>query len=145
MFLGGESGTGILPVSFWMGQAGCLCHYFGTRPVNHADVLVRLVNAMDVEKARRDERAGAGRSRGRTFAEQFHVEAAFFLRLAQRGLLRVLVQFDVPAQRQPLAELAMVDEQNLAIVNDKNRNGKINFFVDVGHLDLRVEIHDLAS
>src|ERR1035441_7535618 len=109
---------------------------FGPRPVNHADVLMRFVDSVDVEKTRRDERARAGRSRGRTLAEQFHVEAAFFLRLAQRGLLRVFVQFDVPAERQPLVELAMVDEQNLAVVNDEDRDGKINFFVDVGHVKI---------
>jgi len=80
---------------------------FWPRPINQSDVLVRLIDAMDVEKTRRDERARAGRSRGRTFTEQFHVEAAFFLRLAQRGLLRVFVQFDVPAERQPFVELAM--------------------------------------
>ena len=74
-----------------------------------------------------------GDGRGRTFAEQLHVQPAFFLRLAQRGLLRVFVQFDVPAERQPFVQLAMVDEQNLAVVNDKNRDGEINFFVDVGH------------
>jgi hypothetical protein len=27
----------------------------------------------------------------------------------------------------------MMDEQNLAVVNDKNRDGEINFFVDMGH------------
>ncbi len=89
---------------------------------------------MDVEKARRNERAGAGRGRGRTFAEQFHVQPALFLRLAQRGLLRVFVQLDVSAERQPFVELAMVDEQNLAVVNDEDRDGEINFFVDVRHV-----------
>src|SRR5258706_1376645 len=104
------------------------------RPINQADVFVRVVDAMDVEKARRDERARAGRRRGRTFAEQFHVESAFFLRLAQRGLLRVLVQLDVAAQRQPFVELAMVDEQDVSVVTDKDRDGEINFFVDVRHI-----------
>jgi hypothetical protein len=27
----------------------------------------------------------------------------------------------------------VMDEQNLAVVNNKNRDGEINFFVDVGH------------
>jgi hypothetical protein len=30
-------------------------------------------------------------------------------------------------KRQPLVELAMMDEQNLSLVNDKNRDGEINF------------------
>jgi hypothetical protein len=29
---------------------------------------------------------------------------------------------------------AMMDEQNFSVVNDKNRDGEINFFVDVGHV-----------
>ena len=41
------------------------CKFYGgrifwSRPINQADVLVRVVDAVDVEKARRDERAGAG-------------------------------------------------------------------------------------
>ena len=100
-------------------------------------MFVRFVDAMDVEKARSDERARARRSRGWTLAEQLHFESAFFLRLAQRGLFRVLVQLDVPAERQPLVELAMMDEQDFSVVNDKNRDGEINFFVDVGQ---RIEI-----
>ena len=96
-------------------------------------MLVRVADAVDVEKARRDEGACAGRSRGRTLAEQFHVEAAFFLCLAERSLLRVFVQLNMPAERQPFVQLAMMDEQNFAVVNDKNGDGEINFFVDVGH------------
>jgi len=105
----------------------------GPRPVDHADVLVRVVDAMDVEKPRGDERAGAGRRRGRTFTEKFHVETAFLLGLAQGGLFRVLVQLDVPAEGQPLIELAMMDEQDFVFVNDKDGDGEIDFFVDVGH------------
>ena len=91
---------------------------------------------MDVQKARRDERAGAGRSRGRTFAKQHDFESALFLRFAERRLLRVFVQFNVSAKRQPFVQLAMVDEQNFAVVNDEDGDGEINFFVDVGHARL---------
>ena len=31
----------------------------------------------------------------------------------------------------------MVDEQYLFLVNDEDGDGEINFFVDVGHADLR--------
>ena len=119
MFLGGEfDGGGI----------------FRSRPVNHANMLVRVADAVDVEKTRRDERARVGRSRGRPLAEQFHVESAFFLRLAQCGLFRVFVQFNVSAKRQPFVQLAMVDEQDFPVVNDEDRDGEINFFVDMGHI-----------
>ena len=105
----------------------------GSRPINHADVLVRVADAMDVEKTRRDERARAGRGRGRALTNQFNVESAFLFRLAERGTVRIFVQFDVPAERQPLAELAMMDAQNFRVVNDENCDGEINFFVDVRH------------
>ncbi len=102
-------------------------------PVNHADVFMRVGDAMDVEESRRDQGARARLCRRRAFADQFHVEAALFLRLAQRGNLRVLVQFNVAAERQPFVEPAMMNEQHLAVVNDEYRHCKINFFVDVGH------------
>src|ERR1035437_67885 len=106
------------------------------RPINQADVFVRVRDAMDVEKARRDERACSGFGRGWTFAEQFDVEAAFLFRSAPRRLLRIFVQFDVPAERQPLVELAVMNQQNLSVLNDKNRDGEINFFVNVSHITL---------
>jgi hypothetical protein len=33
----------------------------------------------------------------------------------------------VPAQRQPFVQLAMMDDQNLFVVNNENGNGEINF------------------
>jgi hypothetical protein len=39
----------------------------------------------------------------------------------------------VSAERQPFIELAMMNQQNLFVVNDKNGDGEINFFVEVGH------------
>jgi hypothetical protein len=61
-------------------------------------------------------------------------KSAFLLGLAQGGLFRVFVQFDVTAQRQPLVELAMMNEQHLAVVNDKDGDGEINFLVDMRHI-----------
>ena len=110
---------------------------FGPRPINQPDVFVRFRNAMDVQKARRDEGARAGRSGGRTFSEQLDFQPAFLARLAQGGLLRVFVQFDVPAERQPFVELAVMNEQDFSILDDEDRHGEINFFVDMGHDFLR--------
>jgi hypothetical protein len=106
---------------------------FWPRPINHADMFVRIGDTMNVEEPRRDERARAGRSCGRAFANQLHIKPAFFPGLAQRGDFRIFVQFNMPAERQPFVELAMVDEQNLAVMNNKDGDGEINFFVDVGH------------
>jgi hypothetical protein len=56
---------------------------------------------------------------------------------ARRGLLRVFVRLDAPIERQPFVLLAMVDEQNLSAVNDKNFGGKNQFFVDMAvHVDI---------
>jgi hypothetical protein len=49
------------------------------------------------------------------------------------SLLRIPVLFDVPAERQSFVEFAMMNDANPAVVNDKNGDSKINFFVDVGH------------
>src|ERR1041385_2245568 len=102
-------------------------------PVDEADVFVRVVDAMDVEEARGDEGARAWFGRGGTLPDQFHVQPALLARLAQRGLFRVFVQLDVPAQRQPLVELAMMNEQHLAVANNKDGDSEIDFFVDVSH------------
>src|SRR4051812_7217155 len=107
----------------------------GSRPINHPDMLVRFIDAMDVEKARRDQSACSWSSGGGTFPEQFHVQATFLLRLAQGRNLRVFIQFDMPTERQPLAKFAMMDDQNLPVVDDKNRHREINFLVYMRHDD----------
>src|SRR5664279_6044389 len=106
MLRGGEFGN----------SGGGAAATLGPRPIHHADVLVGVVDAVNVEETRRDERAGARPGGGRTFAEQLNLQTAFFLRLAQRGLLRVFVQFDVSAERQPFIELAMMNQQNLCLL-----------------------------
>ena len=60
------------------------------------------------------------------------------------GVNRGFVKFNVAAERQPLAELAMMDEQDLVVVDDEDRDGEINFFVDVGHA-LPAEINSFLS
>jgi hypothetical protein len=71
--------------------------------------------------------------RGRAFADQFDLEAAFFLCFAQRGNFRILIEFNMPAERQPLVQFAMMDQQNPAFMNDKNGDGEVDFFMDVSH------------
>ena len=105
----------------------------GPRPVNHADVFVRRGDTVDVEEARGNERAGARPGGGRAFAEEFNVKAAFLSCFTERGLLRVFIQLDVPTERQPAGEVAVMDQQNLARVDNEDRHGEIYLFVDVGH------------
>ena len=105
----------------------------GARPVNHSDVLVRVRDAVDVEESRGDQRARARLRGGRPLADEFHVQAALLFGLAQRGDLRVFIQLDVPAQRQPLAQLAMEDDQHPRVVDDEDGDGEVYLFVKVGH------------
>jgi hypothetical protein len=37
------------------------------------------------------------------------------------------------AERQPRVQLAMMNEQNLPVMNDEDGDREINFFVDVSH------------
>src|ERR1043166_2535442 len=111
-----------------------------TREINHSDVLVHVVDTVDVEKTRRDQRACARFSRGWSLAEQLDFKAALLARFAKRSLLRFLIQFDMPAERQPFIEFAMMHQQHLALMNDKNRNREINGVVDV-HLKTATSEH----
>ena len=106
---------------------------FGSRPVDHADVFVGVGDAVDIEKARCDESAGARLSGGRSIADEFDIEARFFAGFTKSGLLRILGEFDMAAEREPFVELAMVHEEDLAILNDEDRDGEIDFFMDVRH------------
>src|SRR5437867_11683723 len=103
------------------------------RPINHADMLMRLADAVDVQEPWSNQGARAGASCGWSFAEQFHLEPTLLSRFAQGGLLRILIQFNVPAQRQPLVQLAMMNQQDFALVDDKDRCGEINLFMNVSH------------
>ena len=105
----------------------------GPRPVDHADMFVSVGDAVDIEKARGQESASARAGGGRAFAEQFDVEAAFFFGLAERGSFGVFIQFDVAAEWQPFVEVAMVDEEDFGVLDDKDGDGEIDFFVNVGH------------
>src|SRR6185437_8401526 len=112
------------------------------RPINHADVLMRAGNAMNIQKPGRNQRARSRTGSGRALAEQNNIQTAFFLRLAQGSLFRVFIQLDMAAERQPGVQLAMMDEQDLRLVNDEDSDREINFFVDVRHADLRFWIYD---
>ena len=83
---------------------------FRPRPVNHADVLVGVGNAMNIEKAGSDQSASSRRSGRRPFSDEFDFEAAFLSGFPERGLFGIFVEFDMAAKGKPLIELTMVDE-----------------------------------
>src|SRR6185503_5004207 len=64
-------------------------------------------------------------SRCGTFADQFDIETTFLLGFAQSRRFRIFVEFNVAAQRQPLAQLAMM--------NDKDGDSKIDRVVQMRH------------
>ena len=60
--------------------------------------------------------------------------------LSQRGDFRVFIQLDMPAQRQPFIKFAVMDEQDFAVLDHKDCDSEINFFVNMPHkvtFDLR--------
>ena len=87
-----------------------------TGPIDHSDVFVSLVDAMDIEKAWSNQ-GPAAVFRGRwPIADQFHGKPALFLGFPQRRLFRILVEFDMPTEWQPLIQFAMMNQQYLAVV-----------------------------
>lgn len=127
-FGGGRPTNGVV---FFFGQGHGAA--LGTRPVDETDVLVGIADAVDVQKTGGDQGAGAGAGRGRAFTDEFDVETALFFGFAQSSLFRFLLQLDVPTERQPLAELAMMDEQNLVIMHHEDGHGEINLLVYMRH------------
>ena len=116
---------------FACGQPDGPVEWFG--PVNHPDMLVGIGDAMDIEKPGSDERTGAGPGRRRPFPNELDLQTALLPGFAQRGLLRVFVQFDVPSQRQPLVEFVVVHHQDFSPVHYKDGDGEINFVVNMSH------------
>lgn len=117
VFGGGESGV-----------AG-----FDPGEVDHPDVLMGGVDAMDVEEAGCDQGPGAWLGGGRSIPDEFHVEPAFLEGFPKCGLLGILVEFDVPAEWKPAVQFTVMNDEDLGVVDDKDGDGEIDFFVDMGH------------
>src|SRR4051812_37893228 len=83
-----------------------------TGPIDHTNMLVRLGDAVYVQKTRSDQGACPRAGGGRTLADELHIESALFLRLAQSGSFRIFVELDMSAKRQPLLELPVVHQQD---------------------------------
>ena len=105
----------------------------GSGPINHADVLVSLRDAMDIQEPGGDQRSRSRLGRWRPLADQFDLQSAFLLGFAQSGLLRIFIKFDMSTKRQPLIELPMVNHQHLLLKHNKYRDCEIDFFVNVSH------------
>jgi molybdate transport system substrate-binding protein len=112
---------------------------FWTSPINQPDVLVRIVNAVNVEKPRSNQSACAGLGRRWAFTNEFDIEAAFFAGLAQGALFGVFVQLDMAANRQPFVELSMMHEEHPAIFDDENGDCEIDLFMKMRHAGRTVE------
>jgi len=106
---------------------------FWAREINHANVFVRFTYAMNVQEARANERARARTRSGRTLANQLNIKAALFFGFAQRGLLWVLIKFNVAAKWKPSIQLLVMNDQNFSSVHNKDGDGEIYFLVNVCH------------
>src|SRR3989344_1198848 len=65
--------------------------------------------------------------------QNLYFQTALFLNLAEQSLLRILVEFNMPANRQPLLQFLVKHQQNFVLVDNKGRNNKIYKFIDMRH------------
>ena len=105
----------------------------GAGEVDHPDVFVGCVDAVNVEESRSDQGPGAWFRDGRPITDQFYEKAALFPGLSQGGLLGIFVQFDVPAQGKPFTEFPVVNQQYPAPVHDEDGHSKIDQVMEMCH------------
>ena len=86
-----------------------------------------------MSRKRSDERASAGLGRRRTITNQLNIKTRFLAGFAKRGLFGIFIQFDMAAERKPLVQFAMMHQEDLAVLNDEDRNCEIDFLMDVRH------------
>ena len=106
---------------------------FRPSPIDHPDMLMRIGDMMNIKETWSDKSPRAVTSGRRPFAKQFHIKPAFLPGLPQCRLFRIFIQFHMSADRQPLIQLPMMNDQNFALVNNEDRHREINFFVNVRH------------
>ena len=94
---------------------------------------MRLADAVNIQKSRADQSTRPWSSRWRTLADQINIDPALFFRFTKRGLLWIFIKFNMPPKRQPFIELLVMNDQNSRLLNDKDCDREIDFFVDVGH------------
>src|SRR5688572_27086814 len=54
-------------------------------------------------------------------------------RASRKAACSILLQFDVPAQRQPFIELAMMDQKHAAVSHHKNGHCEIDLLMNMRH------------
>jgi hypothetical protein len=102
-------------------------------------MLVRVANAVNVQKPRRNQSARAG-FRGRwPFTKKFDLEAALLASFAQGGLFGVFIQLDMPANREPFVQLSMMHEEHTALFDNENRDREIDLFMNMRHAGRTLE------
>lgn len=102
-------------------------------PINHADVLVRFANPVDIEKAWRNQGTCTRLGRRRALSYKFHFKAALFSGFAHRGLFRIFFKLDMTSDREPFVQFAMVNEQDFTVLNDEYSDRKVDLLMDVSH------------
>ncbi len=109
----------------------------GSGKVNHANVFVGGVDPVDIQKTRSNQGTGSWFGCGWAFTEEFDFQTTFLACLAQGRLFWILVQFNVSAERKPLAQLPVEDDQHLSVLNDEDGDSEIDFLVEVRHGTVR--------
>lgn len=102
-------------------------------PINHADVLMRIGDAVNIEEAGSDQGQRSGLSGGGAFPDQFDFEAALFEGFPQGGLFRVFIKLDVTANGEPIIELSMVHQEDLAGMDNKDSDCEIDLVMNMRH------------
>jgi len=88
---------------------------------------------MDVQESRGDQGAGPGLGGRRPFSEKLDLQPAFLARFSKSGLFRILIEFDVTADGQPLAEFPVEDHEHLPVLDNEEGDGEIDEIVEVRH------------
>src|SRR5262245_24764248 len=103
------------------------------RPINQADMFVTFRDPVNVQETRSDQRASSRFSCWGPLTNEFYLQSALLLCFAKRRLLRIFMQFNMPANRQPLVQLTMMHQQYFTVLNDKNCYREVDLLMDMRH------------
>lgn len=97
-------------------------------------MFVGIRDLVDIQEPGRDQGTGAVSVRGRLGPQKLHSQAGLLSNLPMSGLLRVFSHIDMPPERQPLSQLAMMDQQNPVCMDDKHSHGEVERVEEMGHV-----------
>lgn len=109
-----------------------------TGEIHMIHMLVRMafVEKVAVQVTRRDQFASVIRRReiSRYGSDERHVEPRLLFCFAERSLIRVFVELDMAAWREPYIELFMPMQKHRVLIDDIHARREIYLFVDMCHI-----------